>query len=178
MTKYGLFCHDIMHLIKNNNTHIVVNDSRCPIPKVEGKKKPYNARGVKRNSRTRQFQNITVQPINLILHTVDHNILQNLPILREYVSMAEEIYGPSVPHFKGKTVRHNTQHLEPIMIMNAPKAILDKYKKVTLWCDLTHINSIGFLNTISQHIMFSILIMIKNRKLKNIEDGIKQVNKL
>ena len=41
-----------------------------------------------------------------------------------------------------------------------------------------HINYIGFLNTISRHIMFSTGSMIKNQKIKNIEDGIKQVHKL
>ena len=37
-----------------------------------------------------------------ILHVVDNNILQNLPILREYAGMDEDIYGPSVPQFKAK----------------------------------------------------------------------------
>ena len=39
--------------------------------------------------------------------------------------------------------------------------ILDKYKKFTLRHDLMHINGIGFLNTIYQHIMFAIGSMIK-----------------
>ena len=41
-----------------------------------------------------------------------------------------------------------------------------------------HINFIGFLNTISKYILFSVGSMIKNRKLNNIEDGIKHVNKI
>ena len=41
-----------------------------------------------------------------------------------------------------------------------------------------HINDIGFLNTISRHIMFATGSMIKNRKINNIEDGIKQVHNL
>ena len=41
-----------------------------------------------------------------------------------------------------------------------------------------HINGIGFLHTISKHVMFSTGIMIKNLKIKNIEDVIKQVHKL
>ena len=41
-----------------------------------------------------------------------------------------------------------------------------------------YINGIGFLNTIPRHIMFATGSMIKNQKVKNIEYGIKQVNKI
>ena len=41
-----------------------------------------------------------------------------------------------------------------------------------------HINGIGLLNTILRHILFATGSMIKNRKVKKIEYGIKQVNKL
>ena len=41
-----------------------------------------------------------------------------------------------------------------------------------------HINGIGFLNTISRHIMFDTGSMIKNQRVENIADGITHVNKL
>ena len=92
--------------------------------------------------------------------------------------MAEDIYGPSIPQLKDKTVRSKVQHVEPIKITNVPKTILDKYKEVTICCDLMHINGIGFLITISRHIMFATGTMIKNRKVDHITDGITQVHKL
>ena len=76
-----------------------------------------------------------------------------------------EIYGPSVPHLQGKTVYRKVHQVEPIIVPNFPRGILDIYKNVTLWYDLIHINVIGFLNNISQHIMFAMVSMIKNRKL-------------
>ena len=89
---------------QNKNMHIVLNESRSPIPQVEGKKKQYTAHYVKRYDCERQFQHINIQPINWVLHAVDNNIMQNLPILQVDVGMAEDIYGPSVPNFQGKTV--------------------------------------------------------------------------
>ena len=92
--------------------------------------------------------------------------------------MAENIYGPSVTHFQGRTVCHKVQYVDTIIVPNFPKDILDRYKNSTLWCDLMQINGIGFLNTISWHIIFATGSMIKNIEVNNIEYVIKQFNKL
>ena len=92
--------------------------------------------------------------------------------------MAEDIYGPRIPNLEGKTVRHKIQHLQPVKITGINKTILDKYKEVTIICDLMYINGIGLINTISRHIMFAKGSMIKIRRIKNITDGIAQVHKL
>ena len=63
--------------------------------------------------------------------------------------MSEDIYGSNVPQLQYKTVLHKVQHVEPIMVPNIIKGILDRYNKVTLCCELMHINVIGFLNNIS-----------------------------
>ena len=178
MTKAGLFYHDMRNLLKNKDAHILVNDSHSPIPQVQDKKERYTACYIKHADCARRFQHITGQPMKQILHSVDNNILQNLPILQEDFRMGEDIYGPSIPHLKVKTVRRKVQHVEPIKITSVPKTILDKYKEVTICCDLMHINVIGFLNTISRHIMFATGSMIKNRKVDHIVDGITQVHKL
>ena len=156
----------------------MVNDSCYPIPQVQENKKQYTARDIKRAGSARIFQNITGQPVKRIFHEVDNNTLQNLPILRQYVGMDEEIYGPSVPHLKGKTVRHKVHKVETIIVPNVPQGILDRYKNVTLFCDPMHINGIVFLNNISLQILFSTVIMIKNIKVNNIEYIIKQFKKL
>ena len=64
--------------------------------------------------------------IKRIPHAVDNNILQNLTILQEDVRMAEDIYGPRIPHLKVKKVRRKIQHVDPVKITSVPKTILDK----------------------------------------------------
>ena len=127
------------HLLKNKDAHILVNNSHSLIPQVKDKKERYTACDIKRSGRARQFQNITGQPIKRILHAVDNRILQNLPILQEDVRMAGNIYGPSIPHLKCKTLRRKIQYGKPVKIKSVPKNILDKYKEVTIYCDLMHI---------------------------------------
>ena len=105
MIKADLFYHDMRHLLKNKDANILVNNSNPPIPQVQDKKERYTARDIKRADRARRFQHITCQLMNRILHAVDNNILKNLPILQEDVRMAEDIYGPSIPHLKVKKVR-------------------------------------------------------------------------
>ena len=48
MNKDGMFYHDMRHILKNKDAHIMVNDSHSPIPQVKDKKKGYTARNIKR----------------------------------------------------------------------------------------------------------------------------------
>ena len=118
------------------------------------------------------------QPLKRKLHSVDNTVLHNIPILWDDVLIAEDIYEPSVPHLQGKKFHHKFQNVDPIIVPNYPTGVLDRYTNVTLWYKLMHINGIGLLNKISWHIMFDMGTMIKCIKVKNIEHGIKQVNKI
>ena len=166
------------NLLKNKDAHIMVNDSHSLMSQLKDKKKLFTARVIKISYHTRWFQHITGQPINWILYSVDNNILQNLTILREYVGMDADIHGPSIPHLKAKTVQRKIQHVDHIQIPSVPKTILDKYKEVTICCDLMHINGIFFLDNISRNIMFATGSMIKNWNIENIPYGITHVHKL
>ena len=125
MTKTGFFYRDMSHLLNNKYVHIVVNNSLSPIKQVKYKNKGYITRDIKRAYRTRPLNHITGQLIKLILHAVDNNILHNLPILREDVRMAEDIYGPSIQHLKVKTVWCKIKHVDPVNIPSVPKTIFD-----------------------------------------------------
>ena len=132
INKADVFYHDMRHLLENKDTHIMVNDYHPPILQVQEKNKIYTARNIKWADGARRLQNITGQLIKQILHALNDNTIQNLPILREDVRIAEYIYGPSIPHLKSKTVRRKIQHVEPIKITSVPLNILDNYKEVTI----------------------------------------------
>ena len=63
MTKDSMFYHDMRHLLKNKDTHAMVNDSHSPIPQVQDKKKGYIAHDIKRADHARRFRHITGKPI-------------------------------------------------------------------------------------------------------------------
>ena len=130
MTKAGLLYHDMRHLLKNNNNaHIMVNYSYCPIPQVEEKNKQYTVSAIRRADCASLLQNITIQPVKWILHEFDNNILHNIAILCEYFWMDEDVYQPSVPHLWGKKVRQNIHNVEPIIEKNVPRALLIDTRK-------------------------------------------------
>ena len=68
--------------------------------------------------------------------------------------------------------------MQPVVVQKVTKVIFDRYNNVTLFSYIMHINGIEFLNTIYQNFLFAMRSMIKNRKMKNVEEGIKQVKKL
>ena len=76
MAKAGLFYHNMRQLLKNKNMYIIVSYSLSPIPQVEEQKKWYTVFDVNIANRESQFQNITGQPVNQILHAVDNKILK------------------------------------------------------------------------------------------------------
>ena len=156
----------------------MVNYSYSPITQVEDRNKRYTANNIKIYDHTRRPQNITGKSIKRLFYEIDNNIMQKLPMLQEDNEISEDIYGTSITHLEGKTAQLKFQHVESVKIPSVPKIILDKYKEVTILCDLMHINGIGLLNTIPRYIMFAAGIIINNRKLKNSEGGITQVHKL
>ena len=89
--------------------------------------------------------------------------------------MAEGIYEPSVLHLQGKIVCHKVHHVDPIILTNFHKGILDRYNNVALYCDPMYISGIVFLNNIYRHVLFFMGSMIKTKKIAY---GIKHVNKL
>ena len=80
-------------------------------------------------------------------------MVKDLPITRQDVKLAEEIYGPNIYAIKEKTVNKKVDHIIA-PITNIAKQILKEYKNITLFIDIIFVNGIKFLFTVSRHIDF------------------------
>jgi hypothetical protein len=56
--------------------------------------------------------------------------------------------------------------------------IMEKYRDVTLCIDIMFVNKVPFLVTISRHIKFGTVEVLKSRKMANVVTAIGNVNKL
>ena len=78
----------------------------------------YTKRSVDQAKKAQQFQvmfnNISTKKL---FHMVDNNMVKGLPITRQDVKLAEEIYSPYKYALKGKTVNRKVDHvITPIII--------------------------------------------------------------
>jgi hypothetical protein len=89
--------------------------------------------------------------------------------------MAEDIYGTSVAHLKGKTAARKGGGRVAFDISTLPHVIADKYKLVTLCGDIFYINGVRFLATISRHIQFCMAEHIKDAKIETLEASLKAI---
>ena len=65
---------------------------------VEEEKKKYTAPDIARADHVRRFQNMSGESLKRMLHEVNNKVNQKFNVNREYIKMAKDIYGPSVPH--------------------------------------------------------------------------------
>ena len=124
----------------------------------------YTKRSVDQAKKAQQFQvmfnNISTKKL---FHMVDNNMVKGLPITRQDVKLAEEIYSPYKYALKGKTVNRKVDHvIAPIT--SIPKQILKEYKNITLCIDVMFVNGIKFLLTVSRHVDFVTAQYVPNRK--------------
>ena len=55
-----------------------------------------------------------------------------IPVTREDINMAENIYGPILLHLQGKTVRQKVKHVKLVVVSKTSQYIIDKHKRVIL----------------------------------------------
>ena len=82
-------------------------------------------------------------------------MVNGLPIMRQDVKLAEEIYGPNIYALKGKTVNRKVDHIiTQVTITIILKQILREYKNITLCIDEMCVKGVKFLLTVSWPIDF------------------------
>jgi hypothetical protein len=175
MSERGLFyCN-----MKQQQGNVLLNQATTKqggdgISTVDKNKGRYSTRDMSRANNARRFQETTGASLQTILDIVDCKLLPNCPITRIDIKMAEDIYGTSIAHLKGKTVRKKGQHVT-FSIATLPIAIANKYKLATLCGNIFYVNSIRFFSTISRHIHFRTAAHIKDAKLDTLNASLKAI---
>jgi len=86
------------------------------------------------------------------IKVIERGDIQDCPVNKAAINVAEDIFGHDVGSFKGKMVRRNTGHVEDANPFVMPPNVTNNYKQITLCADIMFINKITFLMTISRHI--------------------------
>ena len=97
------------------------------------------------------------------LNILDRHLIPNCPITRRDAVIAHAIFGPDIGSLKGKTVRHSSVPIVPIL-NDLPWETMSQYRDVTLTADIFFVNKIMFFVTRSRHIHFSTVETIANRQ--------------
>jgi hypothetical protein len=174
MSTRGLYYCDM----KQQQGNVLLNDATAKggnaIPTVAKNKAGYTTRDIKRANKARKFQETTGMSLHTLLETIDRKLLTNCPITRADVKAAEDIYGTSIAHLKGKTVRRQGKHVTSLVTI-LPSTIADKYKLVTLCGDIFYVNGISFFATISRHIQFQTAEHINDAKTNTLVPALKSI---
>jgi hypothetical protein len=97
-----------------------------------------------------------------IICIVERNLLPNCPITKADILIAEDIYGAEIGALKGKTTRQRP-HAVTTFITLISSQVMNKFQSITLCVDITYINKIPILVTISRHIRFGTIEAIPNK---------------
>ena len=121
----------------------------------------YTNRDYKNAVAARKLQNTIGRPsLQALLRIIDGNMIPNCPVTRKDVMAAEEIFGPNLGSLEGKTVRRGEKHVafKPVHL---PLSISAKYRNIILCIDPMFVIKIPFLITISRHVKFGTVEVMK-----------------
>jgi hypothetical protein len=154
------------------NTEVVL------IETVADKKSKYSNKDYSQAVLARKVQDMIDRPsLKTFLKVVENDLLMNCPITRDDVVAARDIFRPNLGSLKGKTTQRASPHVRPEH-HQIPLGIMEKYRDVTLCIDIMFVNKVPFLITISRHIKFGTVEVLKNRKTTNVIAAIGNFNKL
>ena len=160
MSRKGLYYTDTSGLIERPSKVGVFNQ----VTLVKGNLTKYTKRSVDQAKKTRRFQ---VMFINIsttkLLQIVNDNMVKGLPITRQDVKLAKEIYGPDIYALKEKIVNRKVNHVVA-PVTSIPKQILREYKNIILCIDVIFVNGLKFLLTVFQHINFVTAQYVPSKK--------------
>ena len=121
---------------------------------VEEKASKYTARQYKQALLARRVQNSIGFPTTRdFLKIVSKNLIQDCPVTRDDVLIAEDIFGANLGALKGKTVRRNAPHVRT-EYTGVPPQLIKTFQNVTLAVDIMFVNKIPFFVSVSRNLKF------------------------
>ena len=128
MSRKSLYYTDTSSLIGRPSKAGVFNQ----VASVEENLTKYAKRCGNQATKERRFQvmwnNISTKKL---LQIINNNMVKGLPITRQDIKLAEEIYGQNIYVLKGKTVNRKVDHIVA-PVTSIPKQILKEYTNITL----------------------------------------------
>ena len=109
------------------------------IHSVTNNKANYTNRAYSRAVLARSVQKVVgCSTTKELLKIVELNLLKKYLMSREYILIAENIFGPDVGSLNGETVRRGTEHVE-VAVVPEPAELMSQYRNVIVGADIREI---------------------------------------
>ena len=138
----------------DGSTHIFKQSSRwlyylnigkecCIMNIVEDKKSEYTINAYKCATIARELQRTLGRPSRWdFINIIEANLLQNCPVTKQDILIAEDIFGPDIGALKGKAVHKTTGHVDTAWYNTKGNYIITK--NVTISINIMFVNGTAF----------------------------------
>ena len=134
--------------------------SRC-YNAIEG----YTPRQVARAKRAKKlYHDLHAETIPNLKNWVRGNMGKNVPVSHEDINLMSEMMGKDVSTLQGKTVKPKAPVVDKCKIVELPKELNCKGRKVELTVDIFYINDQSFLHSVDRTIKFRGISHLGTRK--------------
>ena len=103
---------------------------------VDGRKDKYSSLDFTRVRKLRELQQVLAYPSdNDLANAIENNnVVQHNSLTQKDIKIAENIFGPSVPRVKGKTVRRKNKLQQEDEFISILSTIVERFKEnITYW---------------------------------------------
>ena len=133
---------------------------------MEGKEKEYSNLDCTRARKLKELQHVLACPSdNDLANAIENNVIGHNLFGCNDIKIANDIFGPSVPTMKGKTVKHKSKLPREDKCVSIPPTVVEWFNDgIILLVNVMHVNKVAFLISKSYHLNYYQCIPITIRK--------------
>lgn len=141
---------------------------------IEGKEKEYSSLDCTRARKLRDLQHVLVCPSdNDLSNAIENNVIGHNSFGQNDIKIANNIFGPSVPTLKGKTVKWKSKLPREDECLSIPPTVVERFKEgITLSINVMHVNRVAFLVSKSYNLNYYQCIPIRKKNRKKFLDAL------